>query len=205
MSTVMMVCQRDYTLRTKLGHTIKFIAGEPTPVPETAYAEAISKNIVAARPKEGEKPYFALAHAEITGSLRDALIFEAMVEIIARNDIEDFAGGGVPKAAAITKAIGITVSAKEVAKYHDVYKQVLAENGELPTHPQVEVVKELQSLATRKQMEEFASDHSIRLPETKGKSLKEVKALLLEQVVNRQTIGAVDSTDYVKPSTLEQD
>lgn len=205
MPTIDMICARDYTLRTKLGHAIKFTAGEPTPVPESAYAEAISKNIVPAQKQDSDKPVFGFVHAEITGTLRDALILEAIHELVERNDVEDFAGGGVPKAAAISRTIGISISAREVTKYHDIYRQVTAENGTMPTHPQVEVVRELQSLSTRKQMEEFAREQDISLPETKGKSVKEVKALLLEQVVNQQTVPPAADKDYVKPSTLAMD
>ena len=49
--------------------------------------------------------------------------------------------------------------------------QIIGENEPLPTHPKVEVVRELQALTSRKQLEEFAEDHGIGIPKAKGKSL----------------------------------
>lgn len=200
-----MICSRDYTLRTKLGHTIRFVAGEPTSVPESAYAEAIAKNIVPAQRPSDDKPAFGMVHAEITGTLRDAMIYGAIDELVKRNQTEDFTGGGVPKAAAITDAIGIPISSGEVGRYWTNYREMVAENSDLPSHPQVEVVRELQALSTRKQMEEFASEHDIRLPNTKGKSVKELKSVLLHQVIGQQVAPAHDPGEYKKPDTLMMD
>ena len=70
MSTIPMVCPRDFTLRTKNGgHVIKFEAGKETDVPEEAYHEAISKNIVPVQRKDDEGPAFTLISNEITGTL----------------------------------------------------------------------------------------------------------------------------------------
>lgn len=201
---IMMVCQRDYTLPTRTGHAIRFEAGVPTPVPEALYAEALAKNIIPVERKSDDEPIFGMIHAEITGTLRDAMIFQAIDEVVKRNQTEDFTGGGVPKAAALSAIIGLSLSATEASRFYTNYRQIIGENGELPQHPKTEMVRELQSLTSRKQLVEFAEDHDISLPKTKGKSLKELKELLLNNVINQMTTPPA-ADEYVKPDTLMQD
>jgi hypothetical protein len=209
--SIMMVCPRDYTLRTRMGHTVEFVGGEPTPVPEAAYAEALAKNILPVKVKDNEKPVFEHATAEITGTLRDALIFQTIDEIVKENTTEDF-GGGVPKAAAISARIGIAVAQNEAAKYWTMYKQIKGENSELPTHPNTELVREVQALSTRKQLEDYARDADLPLSRTKGKSLKELKDLVLYTVVNQRNVPSMvlegveaDPEAYVPPASLMED
>jgi hypothetical protein len=208
--SVLMVCPRDYTLRTTLGHTIAFKADEPTPVPDSAYQEALSKNILPAKVPRGEGAAFEMAHAEITGTLRDALVFDAIETLVKRNNVEDFGGGG-PKAAALARETGIQLSSREAANYYTRYKQIKAENSELPSHPNVELVRELQGLTTRKQLEAFATDIGVAIPPTKGKALSEVKSSLLYAIVNQNQAPLTSAESkpekgaYVKPNSLEMD
>lgn len=203
---IKMICPRDYTLRTTLGHVIAFKAGEPQPVPEAAYHEALAKNILPVKDANGEKSAFGMASAEITGSLRDALVYDAIRVLVSRNHVEDFTGGGMPKAAAIQKEVGVHVSAQETSKYWAGYKQIVAENGEFPSHPNVETVRELQGLGTRKQFEQFAEDLGVAIPETKGKSLSELKSMLLYTIINQhQAPLGVAADEYRKPASLTMD
>lgn len=206
---IQMVCPRDYVLRTKQGHTISFEAGVPTPVPAMAYQEALSRNILPAAVPAGEKPAFEMATAEITGTLRDALVFAAIETIFNRNNVENFTGGGMPKPEAVTAEIGVAVSGPELSKYWARFKELRATNEELPTHPNIELVRELQSLNTRKQLVAFAADIGAPPLEGKGRALSEVKSALLYSIVNQQQAPMVgvspDDAVYVKPSTLEED
>lgn len=203
---IMMVCPRNYVLRTRIGHTIEFKANTPTPVPEAAYAEALSKNIVPVEVPDTEKPHFELAHADITGTLRDALIYFAIDEITKRNNPEDFGGGGVPKAKLVSEMIGVSVSHTEVGKYWQNYRQMIANNEDLPMHPKMELVLELQALSSRQQMERFAADIDMPLPKTKGKGLRELKGMLLYALVNGANMApAVAADAYVPPKSLAMD
>lgn len=185
MSTIDMVCPRDYTLRTLMGHTIHFKANEPVAVPEQAYAEAIAKNIVPAERPDSDSPA-GKVQAHITGTLRDALLYKAIHGLVARNNSEDFTGGGVPKAAAISPEVGFSVSQGEVGKYWGNYRSIIANNEELPVHPKVPLVEELQLCTTRKMLEDFCTDHSITIKGAKGKSVKEVKELVMHAVITEQ-------------------
>lgn len=199
-----MVCPRDYVLRSRTGHTIEFKAGVATPVPEACYAEALSKNIIPAKLKDEDSPVFNMVNAEITGTLRDALLYGALDELAKRNQTEDFTGGGVPKAAAVSALVGTSVSASEVSRHWSNYRNIISENGDLPTHPQVEIVRELQSLGTRKQLEEFAADHDLGVPKAKGKSIKEFKELLLHSVIHQMPAPPA-ADEYTKPDSLMED
>lgn len=209
--SIYMKCPRDYTLRTTLGHIIFFEANKATPVPESAYQEALAKNILPTEVPDGEKPNFDMAGGRVTGPLKDALVFEAIQALVKRNNSEDFTGGGMPKAIALTRESGVDVSAQETSKYWDRYKQITAENSEFPTHPNVELVRELNGSSTRKQMEQLAADLAIDIRPLKGKSLAQVKAFLLAAIVNNKQAPIADLDDgqdvqdYVKPPTLTED
>lgn len=204
MSNILMVCPRDYTLRTRMGHVIKFVGGEPTPVAEAAYAEAIAKNIVPVERLDDDKPAFGMIRAEIKGTLRDAIIFHALDEIAQRNQSEDFTGGGVPTAVAVTTATGLRISASEVGKFWINYRELLAQNDSIPSHPQLEVVRELQGCVTRAQLTEFAKDHGVNMPKAGKVSVGELKELLLNSVIHHLPLPPAPD-DYVKPSTLQED
>lgn len=210
--SIFMKCPRDYTLRTTLGHIIFFKADEPTKVPEAVYHEALAKNILPCEVPNGEKPNFDMAEGRVTGPLRDALVFEAIQTLVKRNNSEDFTGGGMPKAASLTRESGVDVSGSEASNFWNRYKQIVAENTEFPTHPNVELVRELNGSSTRKQLEQFATDLGIDIRHLKGKSLAQVKSFLLTAVVeNKQAPIANDDDDgqgtkeYVKPSSLTED
>src|SRR5690606_1039610 len=101
---------------------------------------------------------------------------------------------------------GVSVSSSEVNRYHQNFREFIATNEALPTHPHVEIVKELQACATRTQLAQFAKEHGYALPRTQGKSNKEVKELLLHAVVNEQTTApAPDEGEYIKPDSLTED
>lgn len=215
--TVYMTCPRDYTLRTTLGHTIKFEANKPTPVPDSAYQEALSKNILPVTVPFGDSPAHDFASGRITGPLRDTLVFDGIRALTTRNNSEDFTGGGMPKAQALTRETGVDVSASEVGKYWDRYKQIIAENDDFPQHPNAEMVRELNGMATRKQLEQMALDLDVDLRPLKGKSLSELKSFLLQAITTMKQAPLmfnepvqVDDDgqqvqDYVKPDSLVED
>lgn len=203
MSTINMVSQRDYVLRTKMGHTIDFKANVPTPVAEQAYAEALAVNIVPVERPDGDTPQ-GRVEAAITGTLRDALIYKAIASLVARNNYEDFTGGGVPKAAAVSVETAFSVSQNEVSRYWGNYRSMVATNEALPTHPHMAQVEELQTCTTRKALEEFCSDHDINVKGAKGKTVKELKEQVMHAVVAGQAVPPA-ADEYVKPETLTKD
>lgn len=204
MSTIDMVSQRDFVLRTRMGHTIRFEATKPTPVPDAAYSEALAHNIVPVVVPDADSPQ-GRVEANITGTLRDALLFKAIHTLVVRNNYEDFTGGGVPKAAAVSLEAGFSVSQNEVSRYWGNYRTMVATNETLPTHPHMAQVEELQSCSTRKSLEEFCADHSIVIKGAKGKTVKELKEQVMHAVVSGQVVPPALDEGYTKPESLAQD
>lgn len=201
MSTILMQCPRDFVLRSTQGHTVIFKAGKPTPVPEALYAEALARNIVPVKgPIDTDEAANGKAVA-LTGPLRDALIYHALDAIVKRNQVEDFDGGGNPKPDAVKEMVGVAISATERTKHWANYRELMGNNIELPTHPNLDLVIELQSLSTRKDLEAFAEEHNIAIGKNSGKNNRELKAQLIGSMVNfQQAPIAAPST-----GTLEQD
>lgn len=187
MPNVMMKCPRDFVLRSTQGHTVRFEANKPTPVPEALYAEALARNIVPVSDYlDTDAPASGKSRVALTGPLRDALIFYGIDQLVNRNQSEDFDGGGQPKPDAIKELVGVPISAQERTKYWANYRELTGNNIELPTHPNLEMVLELQSLSTRKDLEGFAKEHGIELGKGAGKTNHEIKAQLLGSMVSFQ-------------------
>lgn len=200
--TTKMVCPRDFTLRSTSGHVIAFKANEPTDVPDVLYAEALSFNIIPASGKANVQDSPATASSTVAmGPLRDALIYNAIHTLVERNSSEDFDGGGVPKVAAIAELSGVKLGAPERTKYWGTYRELVGSNEALPTHPNMVMVQDLQGLTSRDQLEAFAKDHDLTLSAAKGRSNRELKDLLMAQVVNLQAPVKASSTN----DTLETD
>lgn len=203
MSTIDMVSPRDFVLRTKTGHVINFKAAEATPVPEQAYAEALARNIVPVERPDGDTPHGRI-EATITGTLRDALLYKGIDTLVKRNSYEDFTGGGVPKAAALSTEVGFSVSQNEVSRYWGNYRSMVANNEELPKHSSMALVEELQTCSTRKSLEEFCADHEIAIKGAKGKTVKELKEQVMHTVVSGQ-VAPPAADAYDKPDSLTMD
>lgn len=200
--TIKMVCPRNFTLRTQSGHTIHFEAGKPKDVPDMLYAEALRFNIV---PVKGahvdDDDGTGQPRVQITGSLRDALIYGAMHEIVTRNSPDDFDGGRQPKPKAIEDITGIKISAQERTKYWDNYREIIGSNQELPTHSNVQSIQDLNTMRSQKDLLAFAEERGYDLNKLKGKNNRDLKEAILGQLIMER--NAPVQSD--KPSTLVED
>lgn len=203
--TTLMVCPRNYVLRTLSGKAIQFKAGEPTHVPDDLYADALAVNIL---PFKGEgidtdPSAPGSARVLVTGPLRDALIYAAIREIAERNFSEDFDGGGMPKSDPIRVLSGVQLGKAELSKYWSNYREILGSNSEFPTHPNTEIVQELNGLQTRKQLEGFAKDYDLPYETLKGLSNTELKAALLTMVINNRQAPGGGGAGHVEPTKAQ--
>lgn len=114
--TRQMKLNRTYTHTSLMGHSIRFVKGEPTTVPPLLWAEILA---IGGEFVDGE----GLPTPEETGSRepidpveRDALIDSTIEAIVEKNDVDDFTAANTPKADAVSREAGFKVSAKEVAK-----------------------------------------------------------------------------------------
>jgi hypothetical protein len=108
------VLNRDYVLRTTMGHTIAFKRGEPTWVPPVIERDAIA--IGAERADNGKTELLVpepvennLSFEQLREQLRAA--FELLVE---KNDAADFTSQGVPRIPVLEKMLETNVDRRDV-------------------------------------------------------------------------------------------
>lgn len=109
------VLNRDYTLRTLMGHCITFAKGEPTLVPPSVERDVIAiggecieqeKTDPLDPEKQAEKIY--------DDTEREELLTEAFKVLIGRNESKDFTGAGVPNVKAIERLVPFDVERNEI-------------------------------------------------------------------------------------------
>jgi hypothetical protein len=115
-----LVSNRDFTLASTLGHAIRFVKGVPTDVPKALVAEAMEKGCVPTQPLEYVEPSADTAPTDQIE--RDTAIALAFKDIVRRNNISDFSGGGVPTREALKEYLGWEVQAKERSRVWDKIK-----------------------------------------------------------------------------------
>lgn len=183
---VAMIAPRNYTLRTKSGHVIRFEANQPKLVPDDIVSEALAVNILPAQnsdvqmPDEGAQ---GVQRVVINGQLRTALVLRAIADIVRENDSVNFDGGGRPKVHVIAARSGVDVTSRERSDMWDKYRELLANGEDLPVHKALDTVLAVQSLNTPSDMKEYAQ--LLEVPEAKlaGLSLREQKLLLLAAAI----------------------
>lgn len=118
------VLNRNYVLSTELGHSIQFIKDEPVYVPPVVQARAIA---IGATPADGSDPEVlgaeSVKHDPQDPQERNPLIMDAILQLVARNERDDFNAAGMPRVDAVSKIVDFKVSAQEIAgqwqAYHD--------------------------------------------------------------------------------------
>lgn len=205
---VPMISLRDFTLRSKTGHTIFFEGGKPTPVPEEVVAEAMAFNIAVTDGLTDREAALKFkptdAQSVITGTLRDAIIFGALDELVRENDSDNFNAGGQPKVHALYQVTGVKLTGGEVSKFWERYREIKSTNSDLPTHPRVENVLELQRLTTRAQLVEYAKDMGFDVAMIDRKTLKEAKEALMYATINFHEAATPAPAPRPDTSTLEE-
>lgn len=179
---IMMVAPRNYILRSKTGHTIKFIANEPKEVPDLAISEALAVNIIAvdnADLNTEDTSGRGVQQVQIGGPLREALLVNTIAELVRENNTENFDGGGRPKVAVLNDRTGLSLTAKERSDGWDRFRELKNNGEDMPKHKALDTVLALQSLNTPSDFKEYAT--LLDVPESKlvGLTLREQKQLLL--------------------------
>ena len=119
----MYVANRNVTVTSDYGYCIQFMKDTPVYVPPLAREEVLA---VGAIPVNGEIPVMEEEEKppEPIGPARVRAIKDAITLIRARNNVDDFTAGGVPKEKAVQKEAGFKVSRKEI---NSAYSEIVAE------------------------------------------------------------------------------
>lgn len=121
----MYVANRDFTVSSLTGHTLRFKKDEPRFVPAAVRRECLRHGII---PVEGEEmPIKDEGKKDPNpppiGEDRDIAIQEAIELLIERDDRGDFTGAGIPKVEAIEKICEFNIDAGERDRIYREMKQ----------------------------------------------------------------------------------
>lgn len=187
---VAMVCPRHFTLRSKTGHVVKFEPGKPSNVPDDVVQEALALNILPVDADNFADPTLleglrakGPVNINLTGAIRDAVVYHVLHEIARENDVNNFDGGGRPKTFVIIDRTGVQITSAERNTYWDKYRELKGAGEELPTHKAVDAVLEVQYLSTPKQLIEYASLYDVPFTHIEGRTLKEQKAVIVGAIL----------------------
>ena len=128
---VEMVLDRNYTVRSTLGHMITFKKDVPITVPSVmvrSCAEVGAKRVdggdAFVAPKATERPAQPIDPGQRMDDVRAAI-----ERIVERNDVSDFTAGGTPKTPAVTSEAGYKIDHTEVIRAWKQRNEELAEAG----------------------------------------------------------------------------
>ena len=116
-----LVLNRDYTLVTTKGHTIRFQKGKPTHVPKEVFADAVA---IGALAEDGSDPNIIkdeVAKKVVDSADRAPLIRKALEKIVAVNKRADFTAAGIPTEKAVEREVGFDVDKREL---NEVWNQM---------------------------------------------------------------------------------
>lgn len=112
---MMFTLDRDLTVVSRMGHSIAFVANQPTHVPDECSSEVIA---VGARPSDADAAAqqgtdAALAPPPAEMDSRASSIEAAIREMMLRNTDGDFTAQGVPNAKVLSGLVGWKVELEE--------------------------------------------------------------------------------------------
>jgi len=121
---MLLVANRNVTVRTKLGHTIKFEKDVPKQVPDMVIGHCMEVGVV---PVEDEyKPEEPVPQSSPQGDPRIKEMMDAINVLRKRNERNDFTAAGKPDLRAMRGALGWAPDRQEVDK---LYKKMLSDEA----------------------------------------------------------------------------
>lgn len=123
---VSVVSNRNFTLTTTLGHSVRFEKGVPKDIPREILPQAMAAGVLPSEELAPE-PEDGLPKAPIDTGERQLKIRSAIEKLIARNQRGDFTAAGLPRVSQVTALVGFDVISKEVAA---VMQQIYDERAE---------------------------------------------------------------------------
>ena len=115
------VLNRDYVFASTLGHSIRFVKGEPTHVPSALYREVVGIGAVPDDELPDDQAKSTSTEPQ-DPDLREKAMVEVFEKLALANKSGDFTAGGVPKDKAMERELGWAVEAKETAELWKKFK-----------------------------------------------------------------------------------
>ena len=127
---VMIKLNRNFTLRSTLGHMLTFKKNVPMPIPTVmirACAEIGAERVDgkdAFEEKESDKEPQPIDPGD-----RLADVGSAIIDIVEKNDSRDFTAANMPKVGVVSAAVGYKVDRTEVSKAWQIRNEELANDA----------------------------------------------------------------------------
>lgn len=125
---LMVINNRNFTLTSTKGHSIKFEKGVPVHVPPAVLREALEAG---AEHADGASPvieeHVRTDDAPADPTDRAPLISKAIEKLVAENERDNFTAAGAPAPAAVSRVVGFKVQAKEIAPLWQLYHDIQAD------------------------------------------------------------------------------
>lgn len=184
----LMKAPRNYTLRTKTGHVIRFEGGKPKQVPDDLVSAALAVNILPvdnADVPDADVTAGGVQRVVISGQLREAILMHTIHDLVRENEMDNFDGGGRPKVNVINDRCGLGISAKERSESWDKYRELIANGEDLPKHKAMDTVLTVQAMTMPHDIKEYATLLDVPEKSLTGLSLREQKQVLLAAAVKQ--------------------
>lgn len=175
-----LISLRSFRLESTSGHVIQFEAKVPKYVPDAAVSEAMAAGCVPT--SAAEVPFhedLQRAKVEFTGDVRKSMIFLAVKAIAEKNDAKQFDGGGTPRTAVVSDALGFEIARKDVVDVYQQYLTVTAEDVPFALHPSAPNILRVIEAESKGELIDLADEFGVDGAKAKGLTVKDLRKLLL--------------------------
>lgn len=180
--SVKMISLRDFTLTSRKGHCAIFEARVPRDVPRILVSEALAAGCALAdlndAPEFNEDAPLKIGFAP---DMRKSMLFIAVSEIVARNDVKEFDGGGNPTVEAIKAIVGFDVSKKDALETYRILIAYKQDNQEYLLHEDAPKAIAVVRAATKAELLELAVENGFSEDVLKGKDIRGMRKFLLSK------------------------
>lgn len=177
---VEMLSLRSFRLPTLSGHVITFEANVPQRVPFEVVKDAMAAGCVPAQSDDIHvNDAVHSGPVEFQGDLRRSLIVTVMHRLIRDNDPKQFDSGSVPKAEAIAKIAGFTISQQERKAVWEAVLHARSTGDEITTHKDTEAVLDVLDAESRADLLLIAKDQGLDEKAVSGLKAQDLRRKLL--------------------------
>jgi hypothetical protein len=184
---MLFVANRNFTLRSKTGHMIRFEKDKPREVPLDVRREAMAVGIIPADGKANtvEDVDSALSVSmPMPNDLRTALIFYALDKMREENDNTKFDAAGRPKVDSVNAYFHgyLHINATDRTKFWDEYKALSGSGEDVPGHRDLRTFLDLAGMTSRDEAADYAKILGIDETVVESVSIRDARKILLNKL-----------------------
>lgn len=170
---------RTFTLATRHGHMVRFVANTTTFVPDAAVHDAMAAGCVPVNDEDAARIDDNQAiKVEFQGDLRRAVLLLVSRALANENDTKHFSGG-IPTKKAVAERAGFDAGAAEIRDAWRAYLHMKKSGEPIDTHPEAMNVLRVVEASTLDELAKLAEEFDVAEDRRKGLSARELRRLLL--------------------------